>query len=136
MQFVMILYQIGIDKSQTRLIITLENLYTEEMLGLEKRMSDWLDSNIEDVSYTVASPSLMFAHIGEANMASMLKGSLVALLLISALLVFALKSFKMGVISLLPNLLPAGIGFGIWGIYSSAYLEKTYVVIAVIILIF
>ena len=32
--------QIGIDKSQTRLIITLENLYTEEMLGLEKRMSD------------------------------------------------------------------------------------------------
>jgi predicted RND superfamily exporter protein len=60
----------------------------------------------------------MFAHIGEANMASMLKGTLVALLLISCLLVFALKSFKLGVISLLPNLLPAGIGFGIWGIYS------------------
>ena len=60
----------------------------------------------------------MFAHIGETNMASMLEGTLVALILISGLLVFALKSFKMGVISLLPNLLPAGIGFGIWGIYS------------------
>ena len=28
------------------------------------------------------------------------------------------KSFKFGIISLLPNLLPAAIGFGIWKLYS------------------
>jgi predicted RND superfamily exporter protein len=32
------------------------------------------------------------------------------------LLGFALKSWKYGAISLLPNLIPAGIGFGIWGL--------------------
>merc|ERR1712137_627166 len=60
----------------------------------------------------------MFALIGEKNMTGMLYGTLLALVLISLLLVFALRSWRMGAISLLPNLLPAGIGFGIWGIYS------------------
>ena len=108
--------QIGIDKSQTRLIITLENLYTEEMLGLEKRMSDWLDSNIEDVSYTVASPSLMFAHIGKRNVNSMLAGTMLALIVISFILILALRSRRIGLISLAPNLIPAGMAFGLWGL--------------------
>ena len=108
--------QIGIDKSQTRLIITLENLYTEEMLGLEKRMSDWLDSNIEDVSYTVASPSLMFAHIGKRNVNSMLAGTTLALIVISFILILALRSRRIGLISLAPNLIPAGMAFGLWGL--------------------
>ena len=108
--------QIGIDKSQTRLIITLENLYTEEMLGLEKRMSDCLDSNIEDVSYTVASPSLMFAHIGKRNVNSMLAGTTLALIVISFILILALRSRRIGLISLAPNLIPAGMAFGLWGL--------------------
>ena len=108
--------QIGIDKSQTRLIITLENLYTEEMLGLEKRMSGWLDNNIEDVSYTVASPSLMFAHIGKRNVNSMLTGTTLALIVISFILILALRSRRIGLISLAPNLIPAGMAFGLWGL--------------------
>ena len=108
--------QIGIDKSQTRLIITLENLYTEEMLGLEKRMSGWLDNNIEDVSYTVASPSLMFAHIGKRNVNSMLAGTTLALIVISFILILALRSRRIGLISLAPNLIPAGMAFGLWGL--------------------
>ena len=108
--------QIGIDKSQTRLIITLENLYTEEMLGLEKRISGWLDNNIEDVSYTVASPSLMFAHIGKRNVNSMLAGTTLALIVISFILILALRSRRIGLISLAPNLIPAGMAFGLWGL--------------------
>ena len=41
-----------------------------------------------------------------------------ALVLISLLLVFSLRSWRMGLISLLPNIAPAAIGFGIWGLYS------------------
>ena len=108
--------QIGIDKSQTRLIITLENLHTEEMLGIEKRMSDWLDNNIADVAYTVASPSLMFAHIGKRNVNSMLAGTTLALIVISFILILALRSRRIGLISLAPNLIPAGMAFGLWGL--------------------
>ncbi|MFP3345547.1 RND family transporter, partial [Halomonas sp. SIMBA_159] len=48
----------------------------------------------------------------------MLKTLPLALVLISLLLIFSLRSWRMGLISLLPNIAPAAIGFGIWGWYS------------------
>jgi predicted RND superfamily exporter protein len=110
--------QLDMNKSATRVMTMVKNVGSKELTALETKAQQWFTVNAPNLRLTAASPGLMFAHIGEANMASMLEGTLVALILISGLLVFALKSFKMGVISLLPNLLPAGIGFGIWGIYS------------------
>ena len=48
----------------------------------------------------------------------MLLGTVVALFLISILLGFALKSWRYGLISLLPNLLPAAVAFGVWGMIN------------------
>jgi hypothetical protein len=58
----------------------------------------------------------MFAHIGKPNVNSMLVGTSVALVLISFILMFALRSLRIGLISLAPNLIPAGMAFGLWGI--------------------
>ena len=110
--------QLDMNKSATRVVVMVQNLGSKELTALESKAQQWFSDNAPHLTLSAASPGLMFAHIGETNMASMLEGTLVALILISGLLVFALKSFKLGVISLLPNLLPAGIGFGIWGIYS------------------
>ncbi|MEP0355763.1 MMPL family transporter [Paraglaciecola sp.] len=110
--------QLDLNKSATRIMTTIKNLGSKELTGLEQRAHIWFDENADEYTLIVASPNLMFAHIGEANMESMLKGSIVALILISILLVLALKSWRMGLVSLLPNLLPACIGFGIWGLYS------------------
>jgi hypothetical protein len=106
--------QIDIDKAQTRIMITLENLHTEEMLEIERRVSGWLTENIPDLSFTVADPNLMFAHIGKRNVNSMLMGTSLALVLISFILMFALRSARIGFISLAPNLIPAGMAFGFW----------------------
>jgi predicted RND superfamily exporter protein len=108
--------QIDIDKAQTRLNITLENLHTEEMLALEQRVSQWLILNLPDVEFTGASPTLMFAHIGKRNVSSMLVGTTLALILISIILMIALRSVRIGLISLAPNLIPAGMAFGLWGL--------------------
>ncbi|MBN7818576.1 efflux RND transporter permease subunit [Bowmanella yangjiangensis] len=110
--------QINLDKSATRVMATLENLGSKEFTAFEQRALDWLAQRAPQIEVRASSPSLMFAHIGETNMASMLRGTVLALILISALLVVALRSWKMGAISLLPNLLPAGIGFGIWAVIS------------------
>ncbi len=48
----------------------------------------------------------------------MLQGSVLALLLISFLMIFALRSLRLGLISFLPNLLPAVVAFGIWAVIS------------------
>ncbi|MGJ8680286.1 efflux RND transporter permease subunit [Paraglaciecola sp.] len=110
--------QLDMNKSATRVMVLVKNLGSKELTALETRSQTWFTNNTSGLTLTAASPGLMFAHISEMNMASMLEGTVIALLLISGLLIFALKSFKMGLISLLPNLLPACIGFGIWGIYS------------------
>lgn len=46
----------------------------------------------------------------------MLLGTTVALVLISMILILALRSLRIGLISLVPNLIPAGMAFGLWGI--------------------
>ena len=110
--------QLDMDKSATRIMATIQNLGSKQLTDLELRAKQWFEHNAPQLKVTAASPGLMFAHIGETNMASMIEGTAVAFVIISVLLIFALKSWRMGVISLLPNLLPAGIGFGIWGAYS------------------
>ena len=110
--------QIDVDKAATRISVTLDNLGSKELTAFEQRAKDFFNKLAPELRLTAASPALMFAHIGETNMQSMLKGSLTALVIISGLLIFALKSMKLGAISLVPNLLPAGLGFGIWAMLS------------------
>ncbi|WP_440903330.1 efflux RND transporter permease subunit [Catenovulum sp. SX2] len=109
--------QLNVDKSSMRLSIAMDNLGSKEVIDMENSVRAWFADNAPQVKVTAASPSLMFAHIGETNMQSMLMGSALALVLISILLVFALKSVKFGLISLLPNLAPAAMGFGIWAVF-------------------
>ena len=46
----------------------------------------------------------------------MLGATLSALVLISVILMAALRSFRMGLVSLVPNLAPAMMTFGLWGL--------------------
>lgn len=109
--------QINIDKSATRMVVMLRNMTTNTVLELEQRAKGWLSDNAPKSMQTEgASPTLMFSHIGQRNIRSMLLGTTVALILISIILIFALKSFKIGVLSLIPNLIPAALAFGAWGI--------------------
>lgn len=109
--------RINIDKSATRLSVTLGSLSTNELLALENRAQQWLHKNAPSTMWTEGtSPPMVFAHIGYRNIRSMLAGTLAALILISIILIFTLRSFKIGLISLLPNLIPATMAFGIWGL--------------------
>ncbi|WP_341325594.1 MMPL family transporter [Methylotuvimicrobium sp. KM2] len=108
--------QVNIDKSGTRMIATLKSLSSNEMLVVESRLHNWLKTNMPDIDAEVASPVLMFSHIGKRNIASMMGGTLLALVLISFILVGAFRSFKLGLLSLVPNLAPAGVAFGVWAL--------------------
>jgi len=110
--------QINVDKSSTRFVVTLKILSTKQVLALENRARDWLKANTKHITrYEGSGPTVMFAHIGSRNIKSMLLGTTVALVFISLILIFAFRSFKIGLISMVPNLIPAAVGFGIWGIF-------------------
>jgi len=110
--------QLDVDKSSSRIVLTLKNMTSNELINVEQDMIEWFAKHAPQYDVDFASPSLMFAHIGQRNITSMLIGTTLALILISILLGVALKSWRFGLISLLPNLAPAAIGFGIWGLYS------------------
>ncbi len=109
--------QINVDKSALRLIASFRSLTSNEMIDMERRALAWLEQHAPALGAQASGPSLMFAHIGARNIESMLKGTILALLLISLILGLALKSFKFGLISLIPNLVPAAVAFGIWGFW-------------------
>ncbi len=108
--------QIDVAKQSTKVNVVLKTISSNEILALEQRANNWMKLNTPDLVTDGASPSIMFAHIGKRNIISMLSGTTAALILISLILVIALKSVKYGLISLVPNLFPAGVAFGIWGL--------------------
>ena len=117
--------QIDVDKSATRLIVTLDNITTRQLRTLDADADAWLETNFpsaveagltNSVGSSGVSPFVMFAFISERNINNMLLGSFIAFVLISGILVFALRSPRHGLISLVPNLVPAGMAFGIWSI--------------------
>ena len=110
--------QVNINKDSTRLVVTVKNINSQESIALEHEINAWIDNNTSFASYYVASPNLMFSHIGERNVRTMVGGTLLALFLISLVLIVALRSLKLGLISLAPNLFPAFMAFGLWAIYD------------------
>jgi predicted RND superfamily exporter protein len=108
--------QIDISKSATKMTVFLESLSSNELLAMEGRAQQWLADNAPHMQSGGASPSVMFAYIGQRNIRSMLVGTSIALVLISLILIFALRSLKIGLLSLIPNMAPAAMGFGLWGL--------------------
>ena len=108
--------QVDIDKKSTRLSVTLKTISTKKVLAFEQRVDDWMTTNTPKIKSVGASPTIMFAHIGIKNIKSMLTGTTIALVLISLILIVALGSWRYGLLSLIPNLVPAGMAFGFWAI--------------------
>jgi predicted RND superfamily exporter protein len=109
--------QIDMDKSATKVTVTTANPTAVEMRRLDEKARVWLKVHAQENMYTYGSGlSIVYAHISHRNINSMLGASIGALILISGILIFALRNLRLGIISLIPNLTPAFMAFGIWGI--------------------
>jgi predicted RND superfamily exporter protein len=110
--------QINVDKSTSRMTVTLQGTTAREQRSIDQRASHWLADNTPASMHTSGTGlSLMWAHISGRNIKSMLIASFGALVLISLILIFALRSLRIGLISLLPNVAPAVMAFGLWGLF-------------------
>ena len=109
--------QIDRSRSATRVTVSAETLSSQEVLDLNARAEAWLAENAPHVAgVNSTGPAALFAYIGQRNIRAMLIGTGVVLLAISAILLFALRSLRLGLISIVPNLIPAALGFGVWGL--------------------
>ena len=107
--------RINVNKSSTRFTVTLQNASNDDLRELDQIIQDYFDNELPELKSTGTGLSMIFSHFSKRNIDSMLVGTTAALILISFLLIIALKSLKLGLISLIPNLFPAAMGFGLWG---------------------
>jgi predicted RND superfamily exporter protein len=108
--------QINVDKSGTRVTVSLHTLSNNEMIAFNDRAQSWLNETAPWITQTVGSPQFMFSHISLRTVKQMTAGVAFALVLISVLILLSLRSIKIGVISLIPNLVPPMMSFGLWAL--------------------
>ena len=107
--------RIDIAKSATRMTVSMRRLNSEEQRKLEARGQDWLRANAPELEAEASGISLVFAHLAIRNIKSMLWGTVTAMALISLILIGIFRSLRLGLVSLVPNFVPAAMAFGLWG---------------------
>ena len=109
--------RISVDKAASRMVVGVRTIPAKEMLQLEERAAQWLQGNAPSQMRALATgPAVLFAHIGMNSIYTGLQQEIVATVLISVLLLVALRSLRIGLLSLVPNIVPAAAAFGLWGL--------------------
>ena len=108
--------RIDIAKSATRMTVVVDgHTSSQQLRELDARAQDWLHANTPAMATAATGVSITFAHLSQRNINSMLRATIIAMGLISLVFILVFKSLLLGLISLVPNFLPAALSFGLWG---------------------
>ena len=109
--------RINIDKSASRVTVTFGRLTTAELKNFLIQTDNWMQENFPNYMQTKPTgASVMFTYITERNISSMITGTMIAIFAIALMMIVALRSLKLGLLSLIPNGLPILTTFGAWAI--------------------
>lgn len=109
--------RINIDKSATRITATVSRTTTEQTKTFFANVEQWQQDNWPE--YMLSKPTsaaVMFTYISERNMQNMVTGTILAVVAIGIIMMFALQSFRLGLLSFIPNGLPILATFGAWAL--------------------
>lgn len=109
--------QIDTRKSKLRISINTRMMKARENLALEDRIQAWMSANIPELKTPGASPTVMFSHIGQNSIKSVMWGTISSTVIICMCMIFGFGSIKLGLMALLPNIFPSAIALGLWGIF-------------------
>lgn len=134
--------QIDVDRTTLRLGLQMANVTTAQMRDVTLRAGNWLKANapIIQAAWEKENPGVelvtptgvvhVFNLISYRDVRSMLTGTAIALVLISGVIMIALRDVRIGFVSLIPNLIPAAMAFGVWGYSVGAVTLAIAVVLA------
>ncbi len=107
--------RIDVAKSRTRMTVVLRNTTSRDQRALDAHARAWLSANAAGLATEASGVSIVFAHLSQRNVESMLRGTIAAMALVSVILILVFRSLRLGLISLVPNFIPAAAAFGLWG---------------------
>ena len=97
------------------MVVATDGSWSRELLELDERAQRWVQGNAPGLAGEATGISILFAHVSRTSIDSMLAGTALVMTVISLLLVVVFRSPRVGLLSLVPNFIPAVMSFGLWG---------------------
>jgi predicted RND superfamily exporter protein/outer membrane lipoprotein-sorting protein len=110
--------RVNVDRSAARMTVTVKDVSSKQMTAFTARSEAWLRANAPKPMWAEATgPVVIFSQLGDRNAKSMVQGDFVSLALISLCMIIVLRSFRLGMLSVLPNVIPIVVGYGLWRLF-------------------
>ncbi|HDZ10154.1 efflux RND transporter permease subunit [Pseudohongiella sp.] len=109
---------INADFSTIRFFITTTPLTNQGLIDLDLAIGDYFRNTFADQNMRLlhGSNTLLFARMDKTVTVELIQSYLISLLMITIALSIGLRSLYFGLVSVIPNLLPATLVFGAWGL--------------------
>lgn len=109
---------IDVSRSESVVIVHLTDVSSNSILALSDAGEAWLKHNAPQYFADATGLSVVYAHITKRNIQLMFMGTLISVFVVSMIMIVALRNWRMGLISLVPNITPAFMAFGLWGLFG------------------
>ena len=106
--------RVSLDKSRTRLSVILQDMSSRQMSDFAARAEGWVREHAPMMTTEATGPVVIFSALSDRNARGMLRADFLSLGLISLCMILVLRSFRLGLLSVVPNVVPIVIGYGIW----------------------
>ncbi|MEM7694236.1 MAG: MMPL family transporter [Pseudomonadota bacterium] len=106
---------ISADGRHTRLSVVMRGVSSRDTLAFRDRARAAAAERFSADAVVVTGLPILSARLSVASARAMVTGMAIALAAISLILIVTLRDARMGLVSLVPNLLPIAVAFGLWG---------------------
>lgn len=93
-------------------------LSSDQIAEISRSMQVWFNHEAPQLAVSITGHAPLFAEIGQTMTRNMVFGDLATVAVITLVLAGGLRSMRMGLISLIPNIIPPAVIYGFWGYLS------------------
>jgi predicted RND superfamily exporter protein len=109
--------RLDLDRSTSRVSVVVGDLSSRELTAFTERSEAWLRASTPRPMWaTATAPVIVFTHMSARNAESMIGGNVIDLIAMSLALIFAFRSVRLGLLSMVPNVLPILLAYGVWAL--------------------
>lgn len=105
------------DFSMINLFINAVPMSNQELIDFDVSVTEKFEQDFPEAKLLHGSGILLFSRMDELVTIELLQGYSISLLLITISLMIGMRSFYFGMLSIIPNLLPATMVFGFWALF-------------------
>jgi uncharacterized protein len=107
---------VNTDFSMINMFVNATPMSNQELIDLDTQVIEKFTQDFPEATLLHGSGILLFSRMDELVTIELLQGYSISLLLITVSLIIGMRSFYFGILSIIPNLLPATMVFGFWAL--------------------